>query len=64
MKAARTGLVGERDEVARAGDVGELGLLGRCGEVVHGGEMEELGAAQLLAVVDREAKPGLGKVAG
>ena len=44
-------------------DVGELRLLRRCGEVVHRSEMEELGAVQLLAVVDREAKSRLGKVA-
>ena len=54
MKAAGADLVGKRDDVARAGDVGALGLLGRRGQVVDGSEVEDLGAAELLAIVDGE----------
>ncbi len=64
MEAAGPDLIGEGDDVARARDVGALGLLRRRREVVHGSEVEELGAAQLLAVVHRECEAGLRQVAG
>ena len=63
MEAARAHFIGEVDDVARAGDVGALGLLGRRREVVDGGEVEELRAAELLAIVEREREPRLGEVA-
>ena len=62
-KQLGTDLVGEGDDVAGAGDVGPLGLLRRRREVVHRSEVEELGAAELLAIVQREREPGLGEVA-
>ena len=63
VQAGGADLVGEADDVARAGDVGALGLLRRCRQVVDRGQVKELGAAQLLAVVDREAEARLGEVA-
>ena len=62
MKAARTNFVGKADDVPCAGHVGALGLVSRRGEVVHGGEVEELCPAQLLAIVDGERESWLRQV--
>ena len=62
VKAARTNFVGKADDVPCAGHVGALGLVSRRGEVVHGGEVEELCPAQLLAIVDGERESWLRQV--
>ena len=63
VQAARAHLVGETDDVARAGDVGTLGLVGRRGQVVDGGEMKHVSPAELLAIVHGKPKPRLDQFA-
>ncbi len=51
VQAAGPDLVGEPDDMACPDHVGTLGLVRRREQVVDGGQVEPLGAAQLLAVV-------------